>query len=70
MKTALKNYCGIIPRIFVVVARGGNWRDRVYGEVIGNYDGTVGVLTAAGEYIDVPEAWVHVRRIKEDKDGR
>lgn len=66
MRAALKNYNGSIPRITVVVAHGGDWRDRVYGEVIGNHEGIVGVLTNYGEYLDVPERFVHIRRIGEE----
>lgn len=33
----------------------GAWRKNLRGQVIGNYDGIVGVLLDSGEYMDVPE---------------
>lgn len=37
---------------------------RRFGEAIGSYEGTVGVLLNTGEYIDVPESYVTVREIE------
>ena len=33
----------------------GAWRENLRGQVIGSYDGIVGVLLDSGEYMDVPE---------------
>lgn len=33
----------------------GAWRHNIRGQVIGSYDGIVGVLLDSGEYVDVPE---------------
>lgn len=33
----------------------GAWRKSLRGQVIGNYDGIVGVLLDSGKYMDVPE---------------
>lgn len=32
----------------------GAWKYNLYGQVIGSYDGIVGVLLDNGEYMDVP----------------
>lgn len=38
----------------------GAWRKNLRGQVIGNYDGIVGVLLDSGEYMDVPEDWLRI----------
>ena len=40
----------------------GAWRRNITGQVIGTYEGLVGVLTSAGEYLDVPEEKLRVIR--------
>lgn len=41
----------------------GAWRENLRGQVIGNYDGIVGVLLDSGEYMDVPEDRLRIVRI-------
>lgn len=55
----LKNEKQIIR---VQIWSGGAWRKNITGQVIGNYEGIVGVLLNSGEYIDVPEK--HIRILK------
>lgn len=38
----------------------GAWRKKLRGQVIGSYDGIVGVLLDSGEYMDVPEDWLRI----------
>lgn len=42
-------------KIRVQLWRNGAWRHNIRGQVIGSYDGIVGVLMDSGEYIDVLE---------------
>jgi len=41
--------------IRVQIWTSGAWRKNLCGQVIGSYDGIVGVVLDNGEYIDVPE---------------
>ena len=44
-----------IQILLVQIWTNGAWRKNLRGQVIGSYDGIVGVLLDSGEYIDVPE---------------
>lgn len=46
--------------IRVQLWRNGTWRYSIHGQVIGSYDGIVGVLLDSGEYMDVPEDWLRI----------
>lgn len=41
--------------IRVQIWTSGAWRKNLCGQVIGSYDGIVGVMLDCGEYLDVPE---------------
>lgn len=41
--------------LWVQIWTNGAWRENLRGQVIGSYDGIVGVLLDSGEYMDVPE---------------
>lgn len=41
--------------LWVQIWTSGAWRENLRGQVIGSYDGIVGVLLDSGEYMDVPE---------------
>ena len=41
--------------LWVQIWTSGAWRKKLRGQVIGSYDGIVGVLLDSGEYMDVPE---------------
>ena len=41
--------------IRVQIWTSGAWRKNLCGQVIGSYDGIVGVVLDNGEYLDVPE---------------
>ena len=52
MKVILKNEHKIIR---VQLWKNGVWKQNICGQVIGSYEGIVGVLLDNGEYVDVPE---------------
>ena len=41
--------------IYVQLWTNGAWRHKICGQVVGSYDGIVGILLDSGEYVDVPE---------------
>lgn len=46
--------------IRVQIWTSGAWRKNLCGQVIGSYDGIVGVVLDNGEYIDVPLSLIHI----------
>lgn len=46
--------------IRVQLWRNGIWRYSIYGQVLGSYDGIVGVLLDSGEYMDVPDGRLRI----------
>lgn len=50
--------------IYVQLWTNGAWRHKICGQVVGSYEGMVGLLLDNGEYVDVPQECLRILETK------
>ena len=53
--------------IYVQLWTNGAWRHKICGQVVGSYEGMVGLLLDNGEYVDVPQERLRILETEEEK---
>lgn len=53
--------------IYVQLWTNGAWRYKICGQVVGSYEGMVGLLLDNGEYVDVPQERLRILETEKEK---